>query len=163
MASRLCEGCGQSSVEAALLLPAVMVLLALLLEPACLLYSRSVMEGAAAECARALATSTGAGGSSRENCEAFVRRRLSSIPNLSIFHSGGVDDWTIEVQGGEGSPTAVVEIEGHAKPLPLFGVVMTALGESDGQGTIMRVRVEERVRPSWLEGGYADWVSIWGA
>ena len=35
-----------------------MVLLALLLEPACLLYSRSVMEGAAAECARALANPT---------------------------------------------------------------------------------------------------------
>ena len=38
---------GQASVESALLLPTILLLLALLMQPACLLYTRCVMEGAA--------------------------------------------------------------------------------------------------------------------
>lgn len=140
-----------------------MFVLALLVEPACLLYSRAVMQAAAAEGARALATSTGSRGASRESCEAFVKRRLAAIPDLAIFHVGGEDDWDVVMEGGEGEAASAVEIAGHVRPLPLLAVAMTALGQTDGEGVVVRVRVDETVRPSWLEGGYADWTSIWDA
>jgi hypothetical protein len=50
---------GQSTVEAAVLLPTVFVLLALLVQPVCLLYTRTLMHGAAAETARAVLTARG--------------------------------------------------------------------------------------------------------
>ena len=55
-----------------------------------------------------------------------------------------------------------VEVTGRLRPLPLVGVLAAALGEADGELVVVRVRVTERARPEWLEGSYADWVSMWG-
>lgn len=149
---------GQSTVEAALLIPTVMVVLALLLQPACLLYTRSVMGAAAAEGVRVMAT--GVGGS--EACESYVLRRLEAVPPVSIFHSGGMDDWVVSASGPDENGRASVEVVGHVKPLPLFGTVVSALAASDDEGVVLRVRVEESVRSSWVGGDYGDWVGIWG-
>ena len=149
---------GQSTVEAALLIPTVMVVLALLLQPACLLYTRSVMGAAAAEGVRVMAT--GVGGP--EACESYVLRRLEAVPSVSIFHSGGMDDWDVSVSGPDENGTACVEVVGHVRPLPLLGAVVSALAASDGEGAVLRVRVEEGVRSSWVGGDYGDWVKIWG-
>ena len=46
----------EATVEAAMLIPAFLLLLLLMLQPVCLLYTRSVMESTAAETARLLAT-----------------------------------------------------------------------------------------------------------
>lgn len=75
---------GQASVEAALLLPTILLLLALLMQPACLLYTRCVMEGAAVEVARLAATA-------REGLDVrpFALRRLAAVPEVSVFHVGG--------------------------------------------------------------------------
>ena len=43
---------GQTSVEAALLVPVVLTLVALLVQPACVLYTRAVMASTAAELTR---------------------------------------------------------------------------------------------------------------
>ena len=149
---------GQSTVEAALLLPTVMVVLALLLQPACLLYTRSVMGAAAVEGARVMAT--GVGG--EQGCEAYVLRRLEAVPSLSVFHAGGSEDWEVHASHSEDGDRVSVEVVGHVKPLPLFGAVVSALGTSEEEGVVLRVRVEEDVRSSWVGGDYGDWVGIWG-
>lgn len=154
---------GQASVEAALLLPVTMAILALLIQPACLLYTRGVMESSAAEGVRALATATGSGGTTTDACELFVRRRLEAVPELSCFHAGGSNDWQVSCEGSEGSGSCSVSIEGHARPLPLLGLFAGALGAADEAGIVLEVEVREDVRPEWLTGGYGEWIGMWGA
>lgn len=76
---------GQMSVEAALLLPVALALIALLVQPACVLYTRSVMAATAGELARLSLTRRGGEDELRE----FALRRLRAVPDLSIFHEGG--------------------------------------------------------------------------
>jgi hypothetical protein len=38
----------------------------------------------------------------------------------------------------------------------------SALG-SDGDGIVLKVQVEEELRPAWLEGTYDDWIEVWDA
>lgn len=62
--SRCIEGLGdetaQATVEAAFLLPTFLTLILLALQPVCVLYTRSIMESAAAETARLVVTSADA-------------------------------------------------------------------------------------------------------
>lgn len=148
---------GQSTVEAAMVLPSVMLVFALLLQPVCLSYTRAVMRGAAGECARAAAT---AYGSDMGACKAFALRRLAAVPEVPLFHVGGQADWSIQIDGGEGQVS--VQITGHARPLPLLGA-LSALGSMrDGKGVVLRVSLTEQTRPSWVGGDYSDWQSMWG-
>lgn len=152
------EDMGQASVEAAVLVPVVMIVFALLLQPACLLYTRTVMQQAAAEGARVLAT---AAPSAEASCEAYVRRRLAAVPNVAAFHVGGDQGWEIELGGDESSDEVSVCVEGRLRPLPLMGVLATMLGEVCGDEVIVRVEVSREARPAWLRGGYGDWVQMW--
>lgn len=148
---------GQASVEAALLLPTILLLLALLMQPACLLYTRSVMEGAASETARLCATA-------REGLDVrpFAVRRLAAVPEVSVFHVGGQDDWEVKAEGPDERGRVTVRIAGHVRPLPLFGGICELLGESDERGIVLRACVTSSSRPDWLEGSYGSWVGIWG-
>lgn len=149
---------GQASVEAALLLPVLMVCLALLVQPMCLLYTRSVMQSAAAEGCRLLATAYGADGDS--SCDQYVRRRLAAVPEAGVFHEG---DWQVDLEGDASSEEVRVRIVGHARPLPLIGVVASMLGPTDAQGNVeLKVDVARAARPDWVEGGYGDWTLVWG-
>lgn len=150
---------GQASVEAAFILPTLMLVLALLLQPVCLLYTRAIMRHAAAGAARAALTdrSSGAG----ESVE-FALRRLAAVPDVPLFHIGGRDGWRVEIAGA-GTGRVSVSIEGRAKPLPLLGATMTAFGAADGEGAILRVELSEELRPGWVEGGYGEWISFWAA
>lgn len=56
---RSCSESGQSTVEAAVLLPVLFVVFGLLLQPAILLYNRCIMNAAAAEGCRLVATGSG--------------------------------------------------------------------------------------------------------
>ena len=151
------EDSGQASVEAALLLPVLMVCLALLVQPMCLLYTRCVMQSAAAEGCRLLATATG--NTDDAACEQYVRRRLSAVPQADVFLAG---DWQVELQGDAESDEVGVQIVGHARPLPLVGVVAALLGPTDQAGNVeLKVSVTRCARPGWVEGGYSDWTSIW--
>lgn len=151
------EESGQASVEAALLLPVLMVCLALLVQPMCLLYTRCVMQSAAAEGCRLLATATG--NTDDAACEQYVRRRLSAVPQADVFLTG---DWQVEFQGNAESDEVGVQIVGHARPLPLVGVVASLLGPADQAGNVeLKVSVTRCSRPGWVEGGYSDWTSIW--
>ena len=135
------EALGQASVEAAAFIPVIMLLLALLLQPAFLLYTRSVMQQAAAEGVRVLATREMGGAGDDAACEAYVKRRLRAVPDVAAFHTG--------------------ECEGRLRPLPLLGVLAQMLGEPDGDEVVLRVEVTGGARPDWLEGGYGEWVTMW--
>ncbi|WP_051317781.1 TadE family protein [Atopobium sp. oral taxon 810] len=149
---------GQSTIEAAVLIPSVLVLIALLVQPACLLYTQMLMRGAAAETARAVLTARN--DSDLSACKDFGLRRLAAVPEVSPFHVGGQGDWHIKTSDGKGGFVRV-SITGHARPLPLFGGLASVFYERDGTGLVLHVDMTERMRPEWLGGAYADWVSVW--
>lgn len=64
---------GQTTVEAAVALPVLLILVLMLVQPAIMLYDRMVMESAAWEGCRLLATAQSQG---KATCEALVKRRL---------------------------------------------------------------------------------------
>lgn len=151
---------GQATLEAALVLPVFMLLLALLVQPACILYTRAVMQSAAAETCRVLTTATSAPTSSA--FAEYTLRRLSAIPNINIFHTGGSQGWDLEFEGSLSSHSVRVSISGSVEPLPFLGIVPALMGTLDENGNIiLHVEVTHITRPSWLEGGYSDWVSVW--
>lgn len=151
---------GQATVEAAVLIPSVLVLMALLVQPACLLYTRAVMRGAAAETARAVLTARG--DKDLSACREYALRRLAAVPEAPPFHVGGRGDWQVEISQGSGGKAISVSIMGHARPLPLFSTIVAALGERDGRGVVLRADITERMRPAWLGGDYGTWTEMWG-
>lgn len=148
---------GQSTVEAAVVLPSVMLVFALLLQPVCLSYTRAVMRGAAGECARAAST---AYGSDLASCKSYALRRLEAVPEVPLFHVGGQGDWSVQIDRGEGQVS--VQITGHARPLPLLGALGALASMRDGQGVVLRVSLTEQTRPGWVGGDYSAWQSMWG-
>ena len=89
------EESGQSTVEAAFALPVLMVLFLLLLQPGIILYDRIVMEGAAAEGCRLIATAADPG----QVEEDYIRRRLSAVPQADIFHVHSTEPFDFWVSG----------------------------------------------------------------
>lgn len=156
---------GQATVEAAFALPVVMLLVLLLLQPGIVLYDRVVMQSAAAEGCRLLATSPG----ETEEVHDYLRRRLSAVPEHDLFHvhGGGSCAWTFEIAGGESSPEASVAIVNELKPLPLLDVGATLLGLTNERGNL-EIRVEARAatQPSWVaeneQGLHPEaWIGAW--
>ena len=75
---------------------------------------------------------------------------------------GGEDGWEIACEGDASCAVVSVEVVERLRPLPLVGVLASSLGEVDGELVVVRVRATAKARPDWLEGSYADWVSMWG-
>lgn len=148
---------GQATVEAAVMLPSLMLVLALLVQPACIYFTRVVMRSAAAEGVRVVATDYDG---DLGDCKEFVLRRLRAVPDAPLFHVGGREDWTVTLsrRGGRAS----VEVVGHVRPLPLLGVTLSAFREHDEKGLVLRASVTEAIRPSWLRGSYGEWQRMWG-
>lgn len=146
-------------MEAAFLLPTFLTLVLLALQPVCLLYTRAVMESAAAETARIMTTTTV---DDDADLEEFARRRLAAVPNVSIFHAGGPLSWDIELGRAGAGGTSSVSIAGDVKPLPVIGAFAQAMGTVNADGYVeLRVDVSYRSRPSWLEGDYDSWIASW--
>ncbi|MDD6288617.1 MAG: TadE/TadG family type IV pilus assembly protein [Eggerthellales bacterium] len=162
---RLRDVRGQSTVEAAVMIPLLFGGMLMLLQPGILLYDRVVMEGAAAEGCRVLAT---ASGGQSDQVRAYVKRRLGAIPPQSSFHlHEGSCSWQIDLTGDESSDRVVVEVKTKARPLPLLDFGLGLLGILDGDGCLtVRVRVEQPTQPSWSFGSSAGsdasaWVGAW--
>lgn len=143
-------------------MPVTMLLLALLLQPAIVLYVRTVMGQAAAEGVRVLSTREGTDASGDDAVRAFVLRRLSAVPDVPSFHVGGEPGWEVTLSGGASEDEVSVEVSGTLRPLPLVGVIASAFGEWRGDEVVLRARAQGGTRPAWLEGSYGDWVSMWG-
>ena len=160
--------CGQATVEAAVLIPVLFMALLLLLQPGILLYDRLVMQAAAAEGCRLLATKTDVVGNMDGSCEAFVRHRLGAVPPHDCFHvhRGGCS-WDIDLAGDEGAQTVSVTIKNHVRPLPLLDVGATLLGLTDASGNLqIEVSASLPTQPAWVDGTEAGrdpaaWIGAW--
>ena len=137
---------GQGTVEAAFVLPILMTLILLLLQPAIYLYDLIVMNSAASETVRLLATNSG----TSDNVEDYVRRRLSAIPQVDLFHlhasscSYSIETWKDE-EGMCG-----VRIKNEIKPLPLIDLGLSATSSLNERGNILLdVTKEMRMQPEW--------------
>ncbi len=158
---------GQSTVEAAVLVPMLLVSLLLLVQPGILLYDRVVMQGAAAEGCRLLATKTAVLGDMRPSCEAFIRHRLSAVPPVACFHvhDGGCT-WNVSLDGDESSQTVSVDLSTEVRPLPLFDVSGAVLGMVNENGNFeVSVSSEMPVQPDWASDGEdrhpSQWIGAW--
>ena len=159
---------GQATVEAALVIPVLFVLMLLLLQPGIVLYDRLVMGNAAAEACRLLATSTDDYGSMSASCEAFVRHRLAAVPQHDCFHvHDGSCSWSIELSGSEKTGSVSVRIGNELKPLPLFDAASRLLGVTNASGNL---EIEEVVtmptQPDWAASSPqglspGDWIGAW--
>lgn len=162
------ECAGQATVEAALVVPVLFVALLLLLQPGIILYDRIVMNAAASEACRLLATKTDAAGAMGESCEAFVKHRLAAVPPVSCFHVHEAGcSWVVRFEGDDASGTVSVTIENEARPLPLLDVAGALLGIVNERGNlVVRTTCSQPVQPAWVSGvdagsGPADWIGAW--
>ena len=162
--SRIAAACGQGTVEAAVVVPVLFLGLLLLLQPGMLLYDRVVMQGAAVEACRLLATKTDVLGDMNESCESFVRHRLGAVPPVDCFHvhEDGCT-WSIELDGDENSSDVSVSITTEAKPLPLIGSAASLLGALNDRGNLeVRVSASMPTQPSWAGNSpYGQMPSAW--
>lgn len=160
---------GQASVEAAFLIPLLLLTLLLLIQPAILLYTYLVMQGAAAEVCRIASTET----LLEQNAEAVERyamRRLAAVPQQDNFHvHEPTCTWDITYQGNDMTATVVVQITNQARPLPLFDFGLAALGLLNEQGNIqMSASYQLQTKSNWVidnELGIDPkrWVERWNA
>ena len=156
---------GQSTVEAAFVAPIVMGLVLALAQPCIVLYDRIVMESAAAEGCRLMATLAA---DDEQVLESFVRRRLAAVPQQDCFHVHGSGcSWEISVQGDRSSEEVEVTIENKIKPLPLIGFLCQAAGATDADGC-WSITVSEKsdTQPDWAWDSPAgadpsSWVGGW--
>lgn len=148
-ARRLRSEAGQSTVEAAFALPVLFLLVLLLVQPGILLYDRLVMEGAAAEGCRLLAT----GDRDARVAEAFVRRRLRAVPEQDNFHvhSAGCT-WEVRCEGGGGADRSRVTLRTEVRPLPLLDGGSALLGLVNERGNVViEVSCEMTTRAAWAQ------------
>lgn len=145
------DSSGQGSVEAAVVIPIMFLLMLLLLQPGIVLYDRLVMGNAAAEACRLLATKTNAYGSMERSCEAFIRHRLAAVPPHRCFHvHDGSCSWNIQMSGSETSSTVTVSIDNELRPLPLFDAGAKLLGMTNAAGNLeIRESVTMPTQPDW--------------
>ena len=147
---------GQTVVEAAVALPVFLCILGLLLQPAVLVFNRCVMQEAASETCRVLATNT----ASEHSMRAFALRRLAAIPDIALFHEGGDSGWEL-VFTGSGSSDVSVKIRHKARPLPLFGVLAGLGGQGDGKSVVQECEARSAIRPDWAAGSPDAWIGAW--
>ncbi len=142
---------GQSTIEAAFALPVFMILALLLLQPGIVLYDRLVMQGAAAEGCRLLATSTSSNADTNED---YIRRRLSAIPQIDQFHVHSSEcSWDISLAGDETSQEVSVQISTEVKPLPLLDFGMALLGLVNANGNLeITTQAQTQSKPDWIAG-----------
>lgn len=158
---------GQGTVEAAVAIPVLFLLLLLLLQPGIILYDRLVMANAAAEGCRLLAT---ASDDTSGSCEAFVRHRLAAVPQHDCFHvHQGECSWDIDLSGGESSGQVTVRIGNELKPLPLLDAGARLLGLTNGNGNLeIEETVTTQTQPDWVASSKlgldpSSWIGAWSS
>lgn len=158
----------QATVEAAYLIPVVFILLLLLIQPGIVLYNHMVMRAAASEGCRLLATKTDVVGLSAEKCEAYILRRLGSIPPQDNFHiHHDRCSWEIELLGDETSEYVQVNIKNKMKFLPFFDATGSLLGITEGSGIYTQEVIEKMpTQALWVtESEYGlnpqAWIEKW--
>ena len=155
-------------MEGAFAIPLVFLLLLLLLQPGILLYDRMVMNAAAAEGCRMLATRSADAGVDAAAYEEAIRRHLGAIPQQENFHRHRDGcSWDIELAGDEHSAEVRVRIAGSVRLLPLLDAGGTLMGIGDGVGNIvLEVEASAPAQDAWVAGSEfgmspTAWVGKW--
>ena len=147
---------GQSTVEAAFLLPVLFVLMLMLLQPGIILYDRLIMRSAAAEGCRLAATMCQESAFDESVCCDVVKRRLGAVPPNDLFHMHeGTCAWDVHIEGDASSDRVTVTIRNRVRLVPLLDAAGVLLGIApDG---CLDIDVSETcvARPDWF-GGYAN-------
>lgn len=141
---------GQATVEGAFLIPVILLMLMLLIQPGILLYDRVVMQAAASEGCRLI--STRPLNDSSDAYKGYVLRRLGSIPQQENFHvhEGGCS-WEVAFEGDEGSERVLVRVKNQVAPLPFFDFGARALGLVNESGNfVQEVSVSVQAKNSWV-------------
>ena len=143
---------GQSTVEGAFLIPVILLMLMLLIQPGILLYNRVVMQSAASEGCRLI--STRPSGDLSDAYEGYVIRRLGSVPQQKNFHvHEGACTWEVCFDGDEESDIVTVTIRNQAEPLPFFDFGARSLGLVNGEGNFAQeVSVSTHSKSAWVVG-----------
>jgi len=142
---------GQSSVEAAFILPVLFITLLILLQPGIILYDRMVMNAAAAEGCRYLATFAPSEGMSGQRAQELIARRLGAIPEQDLFHVHEPCSYEVELSGDETSGQVTVRVSNAIKPLPLLGIGASAFGVLNESGNYeITVESHEQTQPNWV-------------
>lgn len=141
---------GQATIEGAFLIPMILLMLMMLIQPGILLYDRMVMNAAASEGCRLITTCPV--GESTDAYEGYIRRRLGSVPQQDNFHvHGGRCTWNIALEGNEGTSKVGVTIENQVKPLPFFDFGARALGMVNDEGNFaIKVHASSLVKSNWV-------------
>ncbi|MDO4532572.1 MAG: TadE/TadG family type IV pilus assembly protein [Coriobacteriia bacterium] len=166
--ARLRADDGQATVEGAFLIPLIFLLLLLLLQPGILLYDRMVMQAAAAEGCRMLATRSTASGADPEAYEEAILRHLGAIPQQENFHrhQDGCS-WRVVLSGDERASEVSVRITGSVELLPMLDMGGTLLGLGDGSGNIeVSVAASAPTQDAWVASNGlglnpSSWVGKW--
>lgn len=141
---------GQATVEGAFLIPVIFLMLMLLIQPGILLYDRVVMQSAASEGCRLIATRMP--GDSSGAYEGYVLRRLGSIPQQENFHVHEEGcSWEVTLEGDEGSELVSVRIRNQVAPLPFFDFGARAMGLVNESGNyVQEVNASMHSKSPWV-------------
>lgn len=142
---------GQAVLEGAFLIPVILLLLLLLVQPAILLYDRTVMNGAAAEGCRLLSTKSSSYGNEAAY-ENYVLRKLGAIPQQENFHvhQSGCS-YEVVLEGDEATQTVKVCIENQVRPLPFFDWGARVLGVVNSEGNfVVKTECELPAKNEWV-------------
>ena len=152
---------GQSTVEAAFLIPVVFVCLLVLIQPSILLVNRLTMESAAYEgCRYALTCVEGEGDG--DAVKLFVERRLRIFPRTKVVHC---PPWDIEVMRDYENHEVTIRISHALEPLPLIGSEILLWNGRQADGLYhQEVEVTKKLRGNWMSGRSEDpsgWIERW--
>lgn len=145
---KLRDRTGQATVEAAFMIPVLLTVVLLLIQPAIVCYDLIVMKSACAEACR-LASEPGSNDSAY--IQDFVKRKLSAVPQAEIFHmhDGGCS-WEVSIDG-LGSKTATVTVKNKLKVLPLIDVGLHAFGALGDKGELeIQASSTQTSQPGWV-------------
>lgn len=145
---KLGDKTGQATVEAAFMIPVLLTVVLLLIQPAIVCYDLVVMKSACAEACR-LASEPGS--NDEGYIQDFVKRKLSAVPQAEIFHmhDGGCS-WDVKVDG-IGSKTATVTVKNKLKVLPLIDVGLHAFGALGSNGELeIQSSSTQTSQPGWV-------------
>lgn len=130
---KISDGSGQSTIEAAFSIPMLMILMLMLLQPSIILYDYIVMKGATSDGCRLLTTSKDSEGTNED----YIRRRLSAIPQVDIFHvHAGECSYQIDLNGNDTSSEVSVKVRNELKPLPLLDIGLALINLLDANGCL---------------------------
>lgn len=147
----LLDDCGQALVEAPLVLVITMMLVLVLIQPAVMLYTHALANGAAAAACRIAATddfSFGGGAAAHQAAiESWViERKLAALPKTGLFQAKKP-----EVAVAKSGDWVTVTVTIKQKPLPLVSTIFATTKRDKQRGGLITIEAQAKA-PAALMG-----------